>query len=163
MDETTPRVSRVRIVAAGVAALVLAGAIVFAVLATGDHGSAVRERKRAEQLLERQRAETQQTQADLESLVGNVEYFDQAVATPLATGQNLATLEDQGVQVEQAVQSAGLSGSVDDYNNEIDQANALVAQYNAAIDALNQQMQALPPLPATRAPGRTESIEDGRE
>jgi hypothetical protein len=144
---TKPKWSRIRIVAVIVAAMLLIGAVVFTVTADQDRSSATHERKHAEQLLATQRSDTQDVEMMLRSTVAGIAAFNQAVATPMATEQNIAALEDQGLTAEQAVQSAGVAGTVDDYNSAIDRSNALVDQYNTALDTLNQQLTALPPLP----------------
>jgi hypothetical protein len=135
-----------------VAAFLLAGALAFTMAADHDRSSAVGDRAHAQQLLRSQRIATEQYDEQLATAVTELEDFSRAVGTPLSTEQNIVTLEDQGLTAEQAVQSAGVSGTVDDYNNAIDQANAAVDQYNAALATLNQQLKALPYLPAGPPP-----------
>jgi hypothetical protein len=153
-DDVTVRSrwSRVAIAFVVVAVLVLAGAIAFLVTADHHRSSAERERAHARHLLAEQRQSTQQSEGLLAGTVTQIQNFNHAVGTPMATEQNVSALGDQDLTAEQVVQNAGASATVDDYNNAIDSANALVTQYNAALDTLNQQLKALPLLPESNAP-----------
>ena len=66
-----------------------------------------------------------------------------ALATPLATANGIGDLITQGSDAQHAVQDAGVSGAVDDYNAAVDHANAVVDQFNAAVKRLDQQIAAL--------------------
>ena len=64
----------------------------------------------------------------------------------LASAQGLVTLADQGLDVARATQAAGATdpiASVDDYNAAVARANAIIDQYNATLDILEQQIATL--------------------
>lgn len=143
--------SRWRIAGLAVAVVVLGGGIAVAVAGSNDKSVAEHDQSRATTQLHTQRADTRRTEAELASDRTRLDPASRALAAPLATASGLIDLVGQGAAAQNAVQDAGISGSVSDYNAAVDHDNAIVDQFNATVDRLDQQIKALPGSSSLRA------------
>ncbi len=147
------RVRRVHVAALAGAVVVLVVAAVFAVQTTMDRGEAERAHRRAVHALQVRRVDTRTAERDLAAAHAEAPAAAVGLTGMLASAQGLVTLADQGLDVARATQAAGATdpiASVDDYNAAVARADAIIDQYNATLDILEQQIATLGNGGATR-------------
>jgi len=144
-DGPSSRRPRWPVVVLVVTALVLVGAVVFAVLATSDRNDAAGARRTARHLLAVQRTATQRAESSYDDLRTMVQAGVGPVAAVVTSTQGLVSLADQGTQAAKTVQGLGADPTTtpDAYNGAIDTANAITAQYDAMLHAVDDQLRSL--------------------
>ena len=135
----------------GIAIAMLFGSGAVFVTANDDRRDAVHQRDGAQAALVAQRARTRSAEVRLNAARVAVGNLSAKVPTPLATTQNLGTIDVAALDAVQQLQRIGLAGDPDAYNATIDRLDALTDEYNAALIILEQQVKVLG-LDAQQAP-----------
>jgi len=138
------RISRWLLTGVVLSVAVLGGAAVIAHRSTNDRRGAIEARSSAASELAVQRDSTDDVKLRLAQSQAKAADFARALATPLATEQQIGQMADQLLVTAQHWQQAARTGSVSKQNAAVDEVNSYVTQLDAAAAQLGAQLDQIP-------------------
>jgi len=136
------RFSRLLLVLVVVCVALAVGAGFMARSARHDRTLAVKARDEASSQLDAQQVASDAAQGQLDQTRRSDGAISGSLATPMATAHHAVDLADQAMAVYRDIQRFAESGSPAGYNDAVTRANALVKEYNDAVDQLGRELEA---------------------
>jgi hypothetical protein len=137
------RRSRWWILVFGLAAVLAALSAAFVVVSMHERDDARRSLRRARVVLRSERAANAHVASNLAHARQTARGLAQQLAAIPGVADGIAALDDRDLELVRAAVQAGLAGTVSDYNEAVDQHNALDALHDAALERLRVEINSL--------------------